>query len=290
MKTIFNIIGLGLSDGGTAVLTSFVITFRELLEASLVVVIVLSYLKRAGQGGYGIYVWYGASAGIIASVSLAIAFSAFLGGLDGNTEKVFEGITMALAAVLLTWMIVWMMGQRQVIKKLETKVHNEIGSRGALGISLLVATAVLREGVETVIFLQSASFEGGANLSGAVAGAGFAIIIASVVFTGVKKVNLKLFFQSSSALLILFAAGLTSHALLEFQEAGIISPITGPLYDITWLIDKKSLGGGILKSLFGYTGRPSLTEMMGYGGYFILTYLLYRHVHKIQTSPLADRS
>ena len=265
-------------------LASFAITFREFLEASFLIVIVLACLKRAGHETYKRNVWYGAGAGVAASVFLAIAFNVFLGGLEGDKEKVFEGITMSVAAILLTWMIIWMMGQRHVIKELETKVYTEISKRGALGISILVAVGVLREGVETVIFLNSASFAGGANLIGAIAGASTAIIIGYIIFDGAKRMNLKLFFQLSSAVLILFAAGLTSHALLEFQEAGIISPVIAPLYDITWLISKKSLAGGILKSLFGYTGRPSLTEMTGYIGYFALTYLLYRRIQKTRAS------
>lgn len=265
-------------------LASFAITFREFLEASFLVVIVLAYLKRAGHEAYSKNVWYGAGAGVIASVFLALAFNIFLGGLEGDKEKIFEGITMSIAAILLTWMIIWMMGQRHIIKDLEAKACSEIGKRGALGISILVATGVLREGVETVIFLNSASFAGGANLFGATAGASSAILIAYLILNGAKRMNLKLFFQISSVVLILFAAGLTSHALLEFQEAGIVSPIMEPLYDITWLINRKSFAGGILKSLFGYTGRPSLTEMTGYIGYFVLTYLLYRRIQKTRVS------
>lgn len=265
-------------------LTSFAITFREFLEASFLLVIVLACLKRAGHETYRKNVWYGAGAGVVGSVFLAVAFNVFLGGLEGDKEKVFEGITMSVAAILLTWMIIWMMGQRHMVKKLEAEVHAEIGKRGALGISVLVAAGVLREGVETVIFLNSASFAGGANLFGAVAGASAAVIIGYFIFDGAKRMNLKLFFQLSSAVLILFAAGLTSHALLEFQEAGIISPVIAPLYDITWLISKKSLAYGILKSLFGYTGRPSLTEMSGYIGYLVLTYLLYRRAQKSRLS------
>jgi len=141
---------------------------------------------------------------------------------------------------------------------------------------LLVAVAVLREGVETVIFLYAASFAGAADLGGAVIGGLFAVILGYLLFTGAKKVRLKAFFQITSVILILFAAGLTSHALLEFQKAGILSPIIDQLYDISWIVHKKSTVGSILSSLFGYTGKPSLTEMIGYLGYLFMTVLLYK--------------
>jgi high-affinity iron transporter len=74
---------------------------------------------------------------------------------------------------------------------------------------------------------------------------------------------------------VLFAAGLLSHALLEFQQAGLISPVIEHLYDISWLVNKSSTAGSLLNSLFGYTGRPSLVEMGGYLGYLTVTCLIY---------------
>lgn len=263
-------------------LTNLVITFREVLEATLVIIVVLAYLRRTGQTGYYKNVWYGVAAGIILSVVIALSFKAFLGGLEGNTERIFEGFTMSLAVILLTWMIVWMMGKNRITKELETRVGRQIGMGSAFGITLLVATAVLREGVELVIFLQALSFAGWTNLWGALAGAISAIAIGCVLFAGVKKINIKMLFKSTSILLILFAAGLASRAIIEFQEAGIVPPIVEPLYDITWMISKDGFAGGILSSLFGYTGRPTLTEMIGYFGYLTLTFLLYRNIRKVR--------
>lgn len=262
-------------------LTSLIITFREVLEATLVVVIVLAYLKRIGQSQYYKNVWFGVGAGIVLSILLAFLFNLVLGGFTGRAEKIFEGIMMFLAVILLTWMIMWMMVQRHIVEELEAKVSIEISERHALGISILVAIAVLREGVETVIFLHAASFVGGANLMGAGSGAVLALILGYLLFIGAKRIRVKTFFQTTSIILILFAAGLTSHALSEFQEAGIVSPLIEQLYDITWMIGKESLTGSILHSLFGYTGSPSLTEMIGYVSYLILAYILYKNIGRI---------
>ncbi|MBI5809628.1 MAG: FTR1 family protein [Deltaproteobacteria bacterium] len=262
-------------------LTNLVIAFREVLEAALVIVVVLAYLRRTGQTGYYKNVWYGAAAGIILSVVSALLFNVILGGLDGNPERIFEGITMSLAVILLTWMIVWMMGKARIAKELETRVERQISMGNAFGISLLIATAVLREGVEMVIFLQAVSLAGWTNLYGTIAGAALAITIGCLLFTGVKKINIKMLFRSTGILLILFAAGLSSRAVIEFQEAGIVPPVVEPLYDITWMISKDGFAGGILSSLFGYTGRPNLTEMIGYLGYLSLTYLLYKNMRKV---------
>ncbi|MCR4287524.1 MAG: FTR1 family protein [Deltaproteobacteria bacterium] len=257
---------------------SMVLTFREFLEATLVIVVILSYLKRTGQAQYARNVWYGAGIGVMCSVALALLFGFAFGGLSGATEEIFEGAMMLAAVALLTWMIIWMMAQRSIAQELERKVSRELDKRQAFGIMLLVGVAVLREGVETVIFLYAASFAGGADLTGAVMGGLFAVILGYLIFTGAKKVRLKTFFQITSVILILFAAGLTSHALLEFQKAGILSPIIEQLYDVSWIVDKKSTVGGILYSLFGYTGKPSLTEMIGYLGYLFMTVFLYKNM------------
>lgn len=255
---------------------SMVLTFREFLEATLVIVVVLSYLKRTGQAQHARNVWYGAGIGAICSVALALLFGLASGALSKEAEEIFEGVMMLVAVSLLTWMIIWMMAKRSIALELERKVSREMDKRQAFGIILLVAVAVLREGAETVIFLYAASFAGGADLSGAVMGGVFAVILGYLIFTGAKKVRLKAFFQITSVILILFAAGLTSHALLEFQKAGILSPIIEQLYDVSWIVNKKSTVGSILYSLFGYTGQPSLTEMIGYLGYLFMTVLLYK--------------
>ena len=260
---------------------SFVITFREVLEAALVVIVVLAYFKKTGQTEYFKDVAYGIAAGVGLSIVVAVLFSFTASGFHGDAEKIFEGVMMLGAAALITWMIVWMMFQKNIALNIEKRVGRALVSKHAYGVIALVAVAILREGVETVIFLQAASYSGGASFVGAVSGSVFAIVVGYLLFMGSRRMRIKLFFQVSSVILILFAAGLISHALLEFQQAGLISPVIDHLYDISWLVHKKSGVGVVLNTLFGYTGRPSLVEMGGYLGYFALTYLLYRNVERL---------
>jgi high-affinity iron transporter len=137
---------------------SFIITFREVLEAALIVGIVLSYLIRTRQAQYNNIVYLGVALGIVASIIGAIVFTAIAGGFTGRAEKIFEGITMLVGAFLLTTMILWMMKQKQVAQELEHRVATEITKRHKFGLFLLVFVAILREGIETVIFLNAASF------------------------------------------------------------------------------------------------------------------------------------
>jgi high-affinity iron transporter len=259
------------------------ITFRETLEAALVISVMLAFLNRTGGQAYKRYVWWGVLAGILVSVGFAFLFNVFLGGFSGRAEEIFEGLMMFLAAALLTFMIFWMMRQHQVVSELEGRVAQEIEESHVLGLFLLALAAVLREGVETVIFLKAATFlTGGFHAWGALIGIGGAILIAALFFLEIRRVNIKRFFQITSLILILFAAGLVAHGIHELQEAKLLPIVVEHLYDINWIINEEGVLGEMLKSLFGYNGNPSLLEVVGYLGYLILSLVSFMRIRKVK--------
>tara|TARA_Y100000310_G_C20376570_1_gene666051 strand:- start:239 stop:775 length:537 start_codon:yes stop_codon:yes gene_type:complete len=151
-----------------------------------------------------------------------------------------------------------------------------------LGIFLIIFIAIIREGVETVIFLNAINFANGINLFGGLFGILAAIFVGYLFFMSTKKINLKKLFGISSILLILFAAGLVAHGVHELEEASLLNPIVYPLYDLNPAINadgsypalhEKGVIGSFLKGLFGYNGNPSLLEILSY--LFYLTLILY---------------
>jgi high-affinity iron transporter len=263
-------------------LASFFITFRETLEAALVVGIILAYLNRVGQRQFSKSVWWGVGAGVLGSIIAAILFNLFYGGLSGRVEEIFEGIAMLVAAGLLTWMIMWMMKQEHVVRDIETQVGQKVAKKHPFGVAILAGVAVFREGVETVIFLSAASFvAGGYSLGGAAVGILTAIILGYVFFLGIKKIRIKLFFQITSIILVLFAAGLVAYGVHEFQEAGVFPIVIEHVYDINHVLDENGAVGSVFKALLGYNGNPSLLEIISYLGYLLLSYVLYRNIEKI---------
>lgn len=269
---------------------SFIITFREALEAALVVGIVLSYLVRIRQTQYNNVVYLGVVSGIVASIIGAILFTFIAGGFTGKAEKIFEGITMLAGACLLTTMILWMMKQKQIARELEQRIALQLTKTYKSGLYLLVFTAILREGIETVIFLSAASFVSGNNsLIGALAGITAAILLGYAIFLGSMKINIKNFFSITSILLILFAAGLVAHGVHELQEAKLIPTIIEHIWDINPsaapggsypLLHEKGYIGSILESLFGYNGNPSLLEVLSYIAYLLLVFGLYKKIER----------
>jgi high-affinity iron transporter len=259
---------------------SFLITSRETLEASLVVGIVLSYLGRTEQQKYNRVVYYGIVAGLALSLLSALFFTIFAGGFEGKAEEIFEGTTMLVASVLLTTMILWMLKQHHIAKEIESKVAKhllraQVSSWGTWGLFFLILFAVLREGVETVIFFGAISYTSGINWVGGLLGVAVAIAIGWLFFVGTRKINLRKFFTISSILLIVFAAGLVAHGLHEFEEAGLVPGIISPIWDTNHIINEKGVLGGFLKGLFGYNGNPSLMEVMAYLAYLVLIFSMY---------------
>ncbi len=277
-------------------IASFVITFRETLEAALIVGIVLSYLARTKQTRFNRVVYVAIAAAIIASIAGALMFTTLAGGFMGRAEQIFEGVTMLIGAALLTTMILWMMKQRRIAAELQERVATEVAEAHRFGLFSLVFVAVLREGIETVIFLGAASLVASGNsLTGAAAGILVAILAGYGIFAGSMRLDLRKFFTITSILLILFAAGLVANGVHELQEAGIIPTVVENLWNINPPVNpdgtypslhENGYIGSILKGLFGYNGNPSLIEVLSYAAYLILVAVLWSNVGRAGvTSP-----
>ena len=272
-------------------LPSFIITFRETLEAALIIGIVLAFLYKTKQTQYNKYVYWGMIVAVIGSVISAFAFNALLGGFEGVNEQLFEGTLMIVGAVLISWMILWMMQQRHIAQDIENEVKHNIEQHNAFAIAVLVFISVLREGVETVIFLGTLTLKDGVGVSmfGAAAGIIIAAVFGYALFRHSLKIKLKTVFNVTSILLILFAAGLVAHGVHEFEEAGVIPIVIEHLWDINPplnadgsfpLLHEKGAIGSIAVGLFGYNGNPSLVEVLAYLAFIALMYVLWQKYSK----------
>ena len=120
--------------------------------------------------------------------------------------------------------------------------------------------AVFREGVETVLFLSAAAFTDNEmnTLVGGLIGLVIAVCLGVLIYNSAIRLNLRMFFNVTSAVLLLFAAGLFAHGIHEFQEAGVFLIIQEHVWDMNHILDENSTVGEILKALLGYNGhRPT---------------------------------
>ncbi|MGB4802399.1 MAG: FTR1 family protein [Anaerolineae bacterium] len=278
-------------------LPAFLLALREGLEAALIVGIVLGVLRKLGHNRQQVSVWQGAVAAIAVSLVAALLLYAVGLKMEGSAEQIFEGVTMLLAAAILTWMIFWMQTQgRRINRELETGVRQAVsgmgGNKGHWALFSVAFIAVLREGIETALFLTATTFTvgGQATLLGALLGLSAAAALGYILFTTTRQLNVKRFFQVTSVLLILFAAGLVAHSIHEFNEVGWIPAVVEHLWDTNGLLDENSGLGLIIKALFGYNGNPSLTEVLGYVVYWAALIFGVRRLPQALTAPGAGQA
>ena len=263
---------------------------REGVEAALIVSIILSYLARTGNRRHFGMIWAGTGAAMLTSLAAGAVLFATVGELQSPYEQIFEGLTMLLAALVVTWMLFWMRRQAASVKgELQAAVDRALTEGTVLGLAVLAFTAVIREGLETSLFLvgQAASAQAGATsvLVGAVAGLGIATLLGVGFYRGSRLIDLRSFFRWTGIALIFIAAGLLSKAVHEFVEIGWISFGTGTAFDLSAILPHEAidgapggialLAGQFLRALFGYSSRPELLTFGAWVGYVVVVLGLF---------------
>ena len=202
-------------------MSEFLIMFREVLEGVLVVGILYTFIIKTGRKHLEKSIINGVIAAFVMTGVFAVIFQVVLGGFTGHQAAIFEGVTMIIAAVLLSTMIVWMARNKNVAESLEKEASAiiEKDKNVALGLFALTFFAIFREGVEVVLFLYAIIFTtGGFSILGAVFGSVVSLFIGYQIFVQGQKVALKKFFNYTSILLIFVCAGLVAYGVHEFDE------------------------------------------------------------------------
>ncbi len=271
--------------------SALLITLREGLEASLIVGIIFAYLNRTGNRRAFKPVWLGTGLAIITSVIVGALIYRIAGEFTGKAEQIFEGTAVFIAAIVLTWMIFWMRKQaRNIRQDLQAQIQASLQKGSSSGLVLLSFVAVVREGIETALFLFAATkttASGAQSITGGLIGLAAALILGYGIYKGTSKLNLRVFFNITGMLLILFAAGLVVRGVQEFQEAGIIAPVVEHVWDFSGTLPSDTGFGGFLSALFGYNALPSLVEIIVYCLYLGIAFAAYFYRGKKQAPPAA---
>lgn len=262
-------------------IASYILSLREGLEAALIIGVLLGTLKKLDRKEFQSSIWFGTGLAVLLSAVVGIVLNIVGASFEGRAEEIFEGTAMLSAAAILTWVIIWMKNQsRTVSLKLETGVQHAVIKDSQTALFFLAFLSVIREGIELAIFLTATSMDtdGVKVLLGAALGLATVIVLAILLFKSLIRLNIVRFFQVTSIILILFAAGLVAHGIHEFNETGIIPSVIEHLWNINHILDEKSTLGELLKTLVGYNGNPSLTEVIAYVLYFVLIWIASRYV------------
>ena len=266
---------------------------REGVEAALIVSIICAYLVKTGNRQHFSKVFLGSGLAIGASAILGVALFVTMGGFQEPYEQLFEGATMLFAAVVVIWMLFWMRRQAASVKgDLHAAVDRALSDGSATALGLLAFIAVIREGIETALFLvgQAASADDGAPsvVAGALFGLGIATVLGVGFYQGSRRINLATFFRWTGIALVFIAAGLLSHAIHEFIEIGVITFGTQTLFDLSAILphdpESGSLPGQFLRALFGYTATPEVTTFVVWLTYVVVVLALYlRPIRRLGT-------
>jgi high-affinity iron transporter len=266
--------------------TGLLTGLREGVEAALIVSIILAYLAKTGNQRHFGAIWLGVGAAIAVSVGIGVALFLTIGGFEEPAEQIFEGFAMLIAAAVVTWMLFWMRRTSANIKgELQAGVDRALVSGGLIGLGALAFTAVIREGIETALFLMgqatAAGSEASSTLVGAIIGLALAVVIGWALYRGARIINLHTFFTWTGVALIFIAAGLLSYAVHEFIEAGWITVGTATAFDISGILphspDAGPMGvvGSILRALVGYTSTPEWATLVAWLVYVAVVLFLY---------------
>lgn len=243
---------------------------------ALIVAIVLAYLKRLGRERDFRSVWAGTLAAVGLAAGAGVIIFVAVGGLEGKAEEIVEGVAAFAAALVLTWMVFWMRRQARTIKsELQHRVDEAVASGSAVALAAIAFFAVLREGLETALFLLGSSVGQQSSLDQAIGGfAGVALAIATgyLIYKGSRRIDLRSFFKATGVLILLFAAGLLAKGLHEFQEVGVFGSVNESVWNVRsigWLNPSASRFADFLKGLFGWHPAPSLEMVLVYFAYLV---------------------
>ena len=256
-------------------MAELIIVFREVLEASLIIGILYTYLNKTGNQEAISSLWKGVIYAIIASIIGSFLFQIIAGGFHGQSEKLFEGFVMIFAAIILSTMVIWMAKNQNIAEDLKEKASDIISNDKSTlflgGIAGLAFISVFREGIETILFLYGMILkEGSISIFMALFGGFLGLLAGYMIFVQGRKVPLKKFFNVTSVLLIFVASGMLAYGFHELESAEII-PDSGRLWDINPskfsdgsypLMHDKGYVGSLIKGLFGYNGDPSIFEFI----------------------------
>jgi high-affinity iron transporter len=269
--------------------TGLLTGLREGVEAALIVSMVLAYLAKTGNQRYFGRIWAGSAAAIGLSAVVGVILWVTVREFQEPAEQIFEGLTMLLAAAVVTWMLFWMRRTSANIKgTLQAGVDRALTEGGAWALSVLAFTAVIREGIETSLFLlaqATAAGEADQSAAGTLLGALIGLLIAAALgygfYRGARVINLQRFFRWTGVALIFIAAGLLSHAVHEFVEIGVINVGTATAFDISAVLPHEGsttvpgIIGQLLRALFGYSSNPEWITLATWLAYVVLVLTLY---------------
>ena len=270
-------------------LSTFIIALREGLEAALIVGILVAYLVKTGRKALLAPLWAGVALAVLVSLAAGAFLTITSTELSPRGEEFFAGTTSFLAVGFVTWMVFWMKRTARHLKgQLEGQMSTAVLA-GPLALAAAAFFAVVREGLETSLFIyanfKTVSSTPSATV-GLVLGLGLAITLGYLIYRSSIKINLSKFFNYTGIALIVVAAGVLSYGIHEYQELGWLPGADFFVWDVTSVIAKESLLGGVLAGTIGFDTTTSLLQFVLWGAYLAAVLYIYLKPAASKSAPV----
>lgn len=269
--------------------STFIIVFRETLEAALIVSIVLA--ASGGIPGRGRSVLSGVIAGLVGAGVVAFFAERIAEVFDGVGTELFNASVLILAVLMLAWHQIWMgthgaelAGQSRALGKAVRE-----GSRPLSALAVICAIAVLREGSETVLFLYGIAIEGklgaASIVQGGLLGAAAAALAGALFYAGLLKVPFRHIFRVTGVIVLLLAAGLAAQAAAFLVQAGLLPALGYDIWNTTEILPQSNPAGFLLHILVGYVARPEGIQIVAYLGTIVAIVAATAAVRRAKAAP-----
>ncbi|WP_279789240.1 iron uptake transporter permease EfeU [Rothia sp. RSM407] len=247
-----------------AFLGNFLIGLREGLEAALVVGILLAYIRKTQRTHLLAPMWAGVSVAVLLSLSFGALLTFGPQTLTFEAQEAIGGSLSIISVGFVTWMIFWMAENARMLSD-ELKGKLDAVQTSVWAVVLLAALSVGREGLETTLFIWSATRTAGQEANaipmlGALVGIAIAVVMAWGMMRGMMRINLPRFFTVTGAFLVIVAAGVLSYGIHDLQEAAILPGLNNIAFESYRYIDPSSFVGTLLKAVFNLSSTTTWLE------------------------------
>ena len=249
-------------------LATAIIVFREVLEASLVVGIVLA--ASQGVARRGVWVSSGIAAGVLGAAIVAACAGAIAAAVNGIGQELFNAAILFTAVAMLGWHNIWMNRHGRELAAAAATLGKAVlgGSRPLYALALVAGIAVLREGSEIVLFLYGIAIASGVGgfsmLMGGILGLAGGASIGAVIYLGLLAIPLRQLFTVTSWLILLLAAGMASQGAAFLMQANLLPSLGNNLWDTSSILSENSMLGLLLHVLIGYSAQPAGIQVVFY--------------------------
>jgi high-affinity iron transporter len=274
---------------------TYVIGLREGLEAALIVSIVAAFLRRQGQREALRFVWLGVGLAVLLCTAVGVALQLFDEQLPQSQQEQLETVVGICAVAIVTFMIVWMRRNAAGLRgEIERDAAAALAAGSVAGLVAMAFFAVLREGLETAVFLLAAFQASGNALTaglGALLGILTAVVIGAGLYRGGIRINLARFFKVTAVFLVLIAAGLLASAVHTAHEGGWLNSFQGQALDLSWLVVPGTVTSSLLTGMLGLQPLPTVGEVGAYLIYAVpmLAFVLWPQ-RRAPAKPPTDQS